>query len=136
MIETASLRSPVGQIQYAGVDLFEARSSRDGPGMMLKTAHRLLTRTGARIQLVPGDPFSALSRAANRLAGTELVVISARQDIHSLARAWFFLPRMLAPGAEVWAEKMSRPEGRLVLRQLAAEEIAELSAAAAMARAA
>lgn len=82
-------------IRYAGVDLFEGRSPNSPKGISLKEAHRLLKPTGAKIHLVPGDPLSALTRCANVLPDTDLVVISRDVDIESLAQAWFYVPRML-----------------------------------------
>ena len=127
MIEAASLHVPQGRIHYTGIDLFEARSSMDGPGVTLKMAHRLLKATGARTQLLPGDPLTALSREANCLTGTDLVIISARQDRSSLARAWFYVPRMLHPGSQVYVEEVGRGGRPPVLRRLAPDEIARLA---------
>ena len=129
MIEAAGFTAPAGQVQYTGIDLFEARSASDGPGLTLKTAHRLLKATGARIRLLPGDPFSALARAANTLMGTDLVVISADQDARSLARAWFYLPRMLHPRSLVYCEERLPGSQDAVLRLVPLAEIADLAAA-------
>jgi hypothetical protein len=149
MIEAAAFHGPVGDVRYTGIDLFEDRTGSEGPGMPLKTAHRLLKATGARIQLVPmplktahrllkatgariqlvpGDPFTALSRVANGLGGTELVIISAGYDPESLARAWFYLPRMLGEGSQVLVEQAQGPEGRVAVRAVREERIAELAA--------
>jgi hypothetical protein len=128
MIEAAAFHGPIGDVRYTGIDLFEDRTGSEGPGMPLKTAHRLLKATGARIQLVPGDPFTALSRVANGLGGTELVIISAGYDPESLARAWFYLPRMLREGSQVLVEQAQGPEGRLAVRAVREERIAELAA--------
>jgi len=128
LIEAAAIHGPVGDVHYTGIDLFETRTAADGPGMPLKAAHRLLKATGARIQLLPGDPYSALSRAANGLGGTELVVISAGYDPESLARAWFYLPRMLRDGSRVLVEQAQGPEGLVAVRTVREERIAELAA--------
>ena len=136
MIEVAAIHAPPWEVRYAGIDLFEARSASDGPGMTLKTAHRLLTATGARIRLLPGDPYTALSRAANSLVGTDLVVVSSRLDPDSLARAWFYVPRMLGERSQVLIEEQGEPGGPLVLRAISREEIAERAAAALRRRAA
>ena len=136
MIELAGLHAPVGHIRYTGVDLFEARTSSDGRGTTLKAAHRLLKATGARIQLIPGDPFTALSRAANTLGGTELVVISAGHDPDSLARAWFYLPRTLSAESLVLMERPCGPEGEPAFREIARNEVDRLAAAASVRRAA
>ncbi|MFH1268185.1 MAG: hypothetical protein ABIK89_20900 [Planctomycetota bacterium] len=136
MIEVAGLSGPIGQVRYTGVDLFEARTERDRPGMTLKTAHRLLSATGAHVQLVPGDPFTALSRAANGLIGTELVMISAGHDPDSLARAWFYLPRMLASRALVLMERPCGESEELTIRLVLRDEIDRLAAVATPRRAA
>lgn len=79
---------------YTGIDLFE--SSPDGRARLpLKSAHCLLQAVGGRIRLVPGDPFSALSRAANSIGPCDLIVVSADQRGESLDRAWFYVPRLL-----------------------------------------
>ncbi|HUT90182.1 MAG TPA: hypothetical protein VMY37_11840 [Thermoguttaceae bacterium] len=136
MIKLAGLQSSPGQIRYTGIDLFEARTPSDGPGLTLKAAHRLLSRTGARVQLLPGDPFSVLARAANNLRGSELVIISAGHDPNSLAHAWFYVPRMLCEGSYVLIEEPSGPEGEVSLRRLAPDEINPLAHAATLRRAA
>ena len=125
MIEAASFFTPRQEILYTGVDLFEAR---EGPGLTLKTAHRMLRSTGARIQLLPGDPFTVLSRSANALSGTDLVVISDRQDQDSLARGWFYLPRMLHENSSVFIEGPSIQSGKQAMRQIPLQEIEERAA--------
>jgi hypothetical protein len=100
MIESAQ-RYGEEEIRYIGIDMFEARSD-DQPGLSLKQAHRKLSALGAKVQLIPGDPFAALARMANSLSGTDLVVISADQDQDSVERALFYLPRMLHDGSVVY----------------------------------
>jgi len=136
MIEVARLQFPPNQVGYTGIDLFEARTPSDGPGMALKKAHRLLAGTGARVQLLPGDPSTVLARAANTLDGSELVIISAGHDPDSLARAWFYVPRMLSQDAHVLIEERSGADGELALRRMAPEEISRLADGAALRRAA
>ena len=77
MLEIAGIHCPPAEICYAGIDLFETRRPGDGPPLTLKRAFQLLRATGARIRLIPGDPFTALSGAANLLAATDLLVVSA-----------------------------------------------------------
>ena len=134
MIEVARLHLPPNQIHYTGIDQFEARAPSDERGTTLKNVHRLLTRTGARVQLLPGDPFTALSRAANTLGGSQLVIISAGHRPDTLARAWFYLPRMLCKGSHVLIEEPSGPEGELAIRRMASEEIDRLADAASLRR--
>jgi predicted O-methyltransferase YrrM len=127
MIEMARMKRPDDDVSYTGIDLFEGRSSADGPGVTLKMAHRLLRGTGARVRLVPGDVGSALPRVANSLTGTDLMVISARQSPTSLARAWFYLPRIISSGGIVFLEQM-QPGGKIVMRQMTPSEIVQPSA--------
>jgi len=136
MIELAALQSSPGRIRYTGIDRFEARTPSDGPGLSLKDAHRLLSRTGARVQLLPGDPLSVLARAANNLTGSDLIVISAGHDPHSLGRAWFYVPRMLAARSCVLIEEPSGPGGEVSLRRMTREAIDRLADAATLRRAA
>ena len=48
IIETAQLVSPNDEIHFTGIDLFEARTSADGPGVSLLMAHRRLAATGCQ----------------------------------------------------------------------------------------
>ncbi|MGC3968339.1 MAG: hypothetical protein QM775_13480 [Pirellulales bacterium] len=111
---------------YSGIDLFEARANGDGAGLTLKATHALLATTGVKVRLIPGDPMSALSRSANSLARQDLILISADQDRESLAKAWFYVPRMLHETTVVLLEEPTE-EGTL-LRRLTHEEIAKLAA--------
>jgi hypothetical protein len=92
----------------------------------LKTAHQQLQLAGVRSQLAPGDPFSALSRLANTLLGTDLLLIGAGVDAQSLERAWFFVPRMLHERSRVFLEE--RGAGGLSLRSISLPEIQKLAA--------
>jgi hypothetical protein len=130
MIEAATFHVPPDQVQYTGIDLFEARGDSSGGNvLLLKEAHRLLKATGARIRLLPGDPFSALARAANTLLGTDLVVISADQDPRSVAHAWYYLPRLLHCGSQVYLEEAQRPGKTGIWRLVPPEELEALASA-------
>lgn len=81
-------------VQYTGIDMFESEvrgSNRIG----LKVAHVELKKTGAKVKLMPGDPFSCLSRSVNLLSGTDLLIIGKDADAESMKRSWFYLPRMI-----------------------------------------
>ena len=124
MIDLASRLS--GQsIRYAGIDLFEARQDT-ATGLRYKDAHQLLKRTGAKARLVPGDPLTALSRAANELRDTDLLIIAADQNPQSLQQAWFYLPRMLAPEGIVCQQQTSA-DGQSVYQVLSAQQVGELA---------
>jgi hypothetical protein len=115
------------ETSYTGIDLFEARGEGAAPGMSLKAAHTKLAATGVKVRLVPGDPFSALSRSANALTGQDLILISADQDRESLARAWFYVPRMMHPGTLVLLEELAN--GEPMLSQLLLVDIETLAQA-------
>ena len=75
------------------------------------------------MQLIPGDPHSALARSANSLQNTDLVIISAGHDEQSLASAWFYLPRMLHAGSAVYVESKTSEASQLTLELLSPVEI-------------
>lgn len=116
LIKLLSEQTPVAELAYFGVDLFEGRElSGMATGMSLKEMHRVLKTTGCRVQLIPGDPFAALARTANTIQMLDLVVINAEQQGESLERAWFYLPRMLAPNARIIVEDAQVKEGYRIL---------------------
>lgn len=126
MIEMAQAYAAGATVSYAGVDSFELRPAGEAP-LPLKQIFRQLKCTGARLRLLPGDPFAALARSANELTGTDLIVISRDQDPQSLARAWFYIPRMLHPGSEVYIEQADE-KGAISMQRMAVSEIEELAA--------
>lgn len=124
------------EVSYAGIDMFEARPE-DQASLPLKQAYKLLTPSGARLQLVPGDPYTALARAANSLLETDLLIINADQDPVSLQRAWFYVPRMLHSGSSVLVEHVGEgPDAERRYHQLPAHDIGQLAELAAPRRAA
>ncbi len=124
MIDLAGRVNQGDSVRYAAIDLFEARPREGTPGLALKETHRLLKSTPAVVQLIPGDPASALARAANSLLNLDLVIISADHDEPSLEGAWFYLPRMLHGNSAVYLESRDAgsPSPRLTL--LEADDIA------------
>ena len=119
---------------YTGEDVVEI--SCHGSRYIVHEILGLLTATGARIRLLPGDPFTALSRAANSLGGTDLLVVSSRVDPDALARAWFYVPRMLGEESLVLIEEAREPGSPLAVRPISGEEIAQRAAGARRRRAA
>jgi hypothetical protein len=103
ILEVAAWRNECLPLRYTGIDLFEGRPS-DLPHLTLKQAHAALRQPNVRVQLVPGDPHSALARVANSLTGTELLLVGAGQDRDSLDRAWNWMPRMLTPQSLIFVE--------------------------------
>ena len=104
-------------LKYTGIDLFEARP-KNQPGLALKQAFHNLRGPGVQLKLVPGDPYDALVRAANGLAGTDLLIISADQDRASLERAWTYMPRMLHTGSLIFQEDADSKTGKTSYRRL------------------
>ena len=109
MLDVASRHHPKEELFYVGIDEFEARAAAC-PGLSLKEAHRQFKARQFKAQLLPGDPYAALMRAANALRSIDLVVISADQNAASLAQAWFYLPRVLHATSVVYQEQAG-PEG-------------------------
>ena len=127
IIEVLKEFHEVRDIHYTGVDLFEARTAADGPGISLREAHCLLKATGARIQLVPGTVGEALSRIANGVSQVDVLVISGHIPPEQLAQAWFYLPRMIHARTQVFQETLSAGGGT-AMRLLEAQEVEQLTA--------
>jgi hypothetical protein len=104
MIDAAARLAPRAEIQYVGMDLFEARNETDGPGLSLISAHRVLKQSGAWIKLIPGDPLNNLARMANDLGQFDLLIFSPQFKTHRLNPNWFFVPRLLHAQSMVYME--------------------------------
>jgi hypothetical protein len=128
VLEVAAWRKECLPLRYTAIDAFDSRPAGQ-PRLTLKEAFHVLKPTGVKLQLVPGDPFSALSRIANSLAGTDLLLIAIDQDRQSLERAWKYVPRMLSPQALVLLEEPATG-GRTIWRDVPRKEIDQLAAAA------
>ncbi|MFP6649608.1 MAG: hypothetical protein VB817_09110 [Pirellulaceae bacterium] len=125
MLKFAARHAPPGGLAFAGIDLFEARPSSQ-PGMSYREAHHQIGDLVDQLSLVPGDPYTALARAANRLMQTDMLVISAGHDPASLSHSWVYVPRMLHENSVVLIEQGS-PEGPS-FRLMDTAEIAHLAA--------
>jgi hypothetical protein len=104
VLEIARWRQSDQPLRYTGIDLFEARPA-DQPQLTIKQANASLRQPEMQLQLVPGDPATALRRMANSLVGTDLLIISANQDRDSLAAAWTWMPRMLTADSLIFVEE-------------------------------
>jgi len=124
LLEVAAWRRDCLPLRYTGIDLFEARPSH-APGVSLKQAFAQLRLPNVKVQLVPGDPYSALRRVANSLTGTDLLLIAGDQDAESLARAWTWLPRMLTQKSLIFLEEPAAKPGQKHWRSLKLQEIEE-----------
>lgn len=128
LIELAQRDAGSSQISYTGADLFEMRPAGAQPGLTLKEAYRRLRPTGAKISLLPGDPFASLSRGANNLLGTDLLIVSADQQGEALERAWFYVPRMLHAESDVFLELPTKSsDARPAFRRMTLDEIDALA---------
>lgn len=113
-------------LRYTGIDLFEARDKKS-PGLTLKEAYSQLKTDHVKLQLLPGDPLSALSRSANSLSGTDVLIISLDQDGESLDQAWRFVPRMLHANSLVYFERQGKKAGETRFDLLPLTEISRLA---------
>ncbi|MBX9791425.1 MAG: hypothetical protein K2Y37_21090 [Pirellulales bacterium] len=125
LIAAAAHFADARDVRYVGVDLFEARPAGVARGVSLKEAFRRLKATGAAVQLLPGNAFTALARSANALGPMDLIVISADQDADSLERAWFYVPRLLTTSTRVFRETVDG-SGALEMRELRMSDIETL----------
>jgi hypothetical protein len=128
IIEVAGWEAGNLPLDYTGIDLFEQRPKTQ-PGLSLKAAFSKLKFDGVKVRLTPGDPFSALARVANQLKSIDLLLISSDQDADSMARAWFYVPRMIAPETLVLIEEPSAKAGH-TFRTIKPLEVERLAAAA------
>lgn len=97
MMELAH-RNRTSPVHYCGIDLFEARERAPLP---LKLAHLRLTKTGAKIRLIPGDLNTTITRHANFLTGTDLLVLDASVSDRQLEQVSPFWPRMVHEGTVI-----------------------------------
>lgn len=132
MLEVLTWQSAKEPLKYTGIDLFEARPTHQ-PGLTLKGAFHDLRRPGVQLKLVPGDPYDALVRDANGLAGTDLLIISADQDRASLERAWTYVPRMLHTSSLIYQEDADSKTGKTSYRRLTLLDIQRSAAIASRA---
>jgi len=102
--------SPAVERQYVGLDRFEGRLPDDPPGVTLKQAHQRLHGL-ARVQLVPGNIDTSLSRLCNHLGAFDLVLIAADNDPRYVERCWFFIQRIITPKTAVFAESRAGSGG-------------------------
>ncbi len=69
----------IAQIRYAGVDPFESAPAGQ-PHLNLKQAHRMLAELGVKAHLIPGDPQFAISRVANLVQPSDLIIIDGEWE--------------------------------------------------------
>ena len=73
--------------------------------------------------MIPGPPIESLSRVANNLAGTDMLIISASAD-ENREPDWYFIPRMMNDHSLVfWQTGVDQPYTKLALKDV--RELAE-----------
>lgn len=93
MIQVAQKFGSDQGVRYTGIDLFEGRQGSQR--LLLREMHKRVNSTGAKCQLVPGEPSDAIARIANSHLRTDLVIISGNYTSADLEPCWFYFPRML-----------------------------------------
>ncbi len=118
MLQTSLRYGGDQKVSYAGVDLFESRPTTQ-TAFSLKDIHKRLSGDQLRVRLIPGDPMVGLSRFANTLTGTELVVVSSDVDAEAMQQAWFYVPRMLLDNSNVFvcSNSSDSPTATLISRE-------------------
>lgn len=111
LLEVVCRFLPPKQVLYTGIDLFEARPPSLGDPLPIKDVYRSLRQTGAQIRLYPGDPCTVLGQRANSLGRIDLLIVSHPTNRKSMAKAWFYIPRMLHPESIVLVEDRSGGSG-------------------------
>jgi hypothetical protein len=127
MIETMRRSGGSEGIHYAGIDLFELSPGAGRSKLSLKSAHCKLKPTGAKVRLVPGDPFTALARSANEIGVCDVIVVAGGHDHDALGRAWFYVPRLLHPRTQVFVERAGTESNVSAFELLAHDEIRRLA---------
>ena len=118
MIAVARRYAAGRRVHYTGIDLFESREGGQA-GLSLKLAFRALRPLDVRLRLVPGDALAALSRSANYLVESDIVVISADQNMGPMDEAWAYLPRMLHEQSVVMVEQRTEEGFEMKVMQTA-----------------
>ena len=126
LLAVAARTESEAELRYTGIDLFEDRPAGT-EHIALKQAYQQLRQKHVKIQLVPGDPFSALARISNYVSGIDLVVVAGDQDAESMTRAWIFVPRMIHAETLVFAQAADA-RGKLAdFVQLTRQQLEELA---------
>lgn len=125
LLEVLSWRAENLPLRYTGIDLFEARPAGKN-GLTLKQAFATIRAPEVKVQLVPGSPLDALSRCANTLSETDLIIISADQQAADLEKAWKFVPRTLHDNSLILREQPAG-SGKTVFQVLPVAEVHRLA---------
>lgn len=126
VLRLASSRKDRPSVHYVGLDRFEGRLPSDPPGVTLKQAHQALGKL-ARVQLVPGNVDTSLSRLCNHLGTFDLVIVSGDADPRHLERSWFFIQRLVTPTTAVYVEPSAADAAWLRIDKARVDELATIA---------
>lgn len=76
MLELAKRFHRAESIQYCCVDPFEGRMPEDGPGLSLRKAYKVFTKTNVRLKTVPDSPVESLRHVAGLIQAAELLIVA------------------------------------------------------------
>jgi hypothetical protein len=132
LIEAALKGHTARDIQFTGIDWFEARPSL-GHAWSLKEAHRILRTTGVRVRLIPGDPWAALAENANALGKLDVLLLSCPSIPGPDAPVWHYVPRLLHERSVLFVDTAAA-DTEAGMQQLSRSEVEAMAKAAAAAR--
>ena len=133
MMRTAVRYANGRGVSYTGIDGFEANEATV-VRISLKQAHQQLRCSGCQVRLLPGDPYAVISRHANSLSDTDLLVISADQPVPP--QLWYFVPRMLHDASSVLLQNPQSTPNPAAFRLVSASAVRTLAEQATERRAA
>ena len=117
-----------------GLYLFRTPGNPRWQGVSLKQAHQRL-HSLARVQLVPGNSDTSLSRLCNHLGLFDLILISADNDPRHIERSWFFIQRIVTVRTTVLVETRDAALGTTAWLPVVKARIDELASKTLLKRA-
>jgi hypothetical protein len=91
------------RLRYYAVDMFDTRP-QGVPKLTLKQAHASIKHERVQVQLIPGDPLSAITRVANSVKDLDCIIIAGDQNQTLVDEAWRYLPRMISDRITLFRE--------------------------------
>lgn len=107
MIRAAQMFHPRGEVEFFGFDLFENLSDDQFAREISKKSPALvwvkekLEKTGAKIELFPGDTRETLTRIAPSLAPIDVVFIDGGHSLETIESDWHAVETSLRKGSIV-----------------------------------
>ncbi len=117
-------QSTANEVRYQGIDLFEGRE-KPIAGLTLRDAHRLLSTTGAKVRVLPGECQTTITRQANQIGAVDFLVVTNPTTSSEFENCWFFLPRMLTENGKLYLRHLGSGELRYqILTRVEVEQLA------------